>query len=173
MPGFEIVTAPCSLAIHREKITEFFSNNPDIDTDDSIDIGLHIHISRKPLTQLTIGKMLVFINNPDNQDKIVAIAGRSSNKWATISPKKITDIKKQTSRYEAINLQNNDTVEFRIFASTVDPKLILARLEFVHALTIWVKDQSMLSLGWNIFISYVRENKALYPNLVEWLDNNN
>lgn len=172
MPGFEIVTAPSSLAIHREKITEFFSNNPDIDTDDSIDIGLHIHISRKPLTQLTIGKMLVFINNPDNQDKIVAIAGRSSNKWATISPKKITDIKKQTSRYEAINLQNNDTIEVRIFASTVDPKLILARLEFVHCLTVWIKDQSMLQLTWNNFTDYVREHKALYPNLVEWLENN-
>lgn len=172
MPGFEIVTAPSSLAIHREKITEFFSNNPDIDTDDSIDIGLHIHISRKPLTQLTIGKMLVFINNPDNEDKIVAIAGRSSNKWATISPKKITDIKKQTSRYEAINLQNNDTIEVRIFASTVDPKLILARLEFVHCLTVWVKDQSMLQLTWNNFTDYVREHKALYPNLVEWLENN-
>lgn len=171
-PGFEIVTAPSSLAIHREKITEFFSNNPDIDTDDSIDIGLHIHISRKPLTQLTIGKMLVFINNPDNQDKIVAIAGRSSNKWATISPKKITDIKKQTSRYEAINLQNNDTIEVRIFASTVDPKLILARLEFVHCLTVWIKDQSMLQLTWNNFTDYVREHKALYPDLVEWLDNN-
>lgn len=172
MPGFEIVTAPSSLAIHREKITEFFSNNPDIDTDDSIDIGLHIHISRKPLTQLTIGKMLVFINNPDNQDKIVAIAGRSSNNWAKLSPKKITDIKKQTSRYEAINLQNNDTIEVRIFASTVDPKLILARLEFVHCLTVWVKDQSMLQLTWNNFTDYVREHKALYPNLVEWLENN-
>ena len=173
MPGFEIVTAPCSLNIHREKITEFFSNNPDIDTDDDINIGLHIHISRKPISQLSIGKLLVFINNPDNQDKIVAIAGRPSNNWAKLSPKKITDIKKQTSRYEAVNLQNNDTVEFRIFASTVDHKLILARLEFVHSLTVWVKDQSMLHLTWNNFTDYVRENKALYPNLVEWLENNN
>lgn len=172
MPGFEIVTAPSSLAIHREKITEFFSNNPDIDTDDDINIGLHIHISRKPISQLSIGKLLVFINNPDNQDKIVAIAGRSSNNWAKLSPKKITDIKKQTSRYEAINLQNNDTIEVRIFASTVDPKLILARLEFVHSLTVWVKDQSMLELTWNNFTGYVRENKTLYPDLVEWLDNN-
>jgi hypothetical protein len=173
MPGFEIVTAPCSLAIHREKITEFFSNNPDIDTDDDHNIGLHVHISRKPLTQLTIGKMLVFINNPDNQDGIVAIAGRSSNNWAKLSPKKITDIKKQSSRYEAINLQNDATVEFRIFASTIDPKLILAILEFVHALTLWVKDQSMLRLTWYDFTGYIRENKALYPNLVEWLENNN
>jgi hypothetical protein len=173
MPGFEIVTAPCSLAIHREKIIEFFSNNPDIDTDNDNDIGLHIHISRKPISQLSIGKMLVFINNPDNQDGIVAIAGRSSNNWAKLSPKKITDIKKQSSRYEAVNLQNNDTVEFRIFASTVDPKLILARLDFVHALTVWVKDQSMLHLTWYDFTGYIRENKALYPDLVEWLDNNN
>ena len=173
MPGFEIVTAPSSLSIHREKITEFFSNNPDIDTDDDHNIGLHVHISRKPLTQLTIGKMLVFINNPDNQDGIVAIAGRSSNNWAKLSPKKITDIKKQSSRYEAINLQNDATVEFRIFGSTVDPKLILTRLEFVHCLTVWVKDQSMLHLTWNNFTDYVRENNALYSNLVEWLKNNN
>jgi hypothetical protein len=173
MPGFEIVTAPCSLAIHREKITEFFSNNPDIDTDDDHNIGLHVHISRKPISQLSIGKMLVFINNPDNQDGIVAIAGRSSNNWAKLSPKKITDIKKQSSRYEAINLQNDATVEFRIFGSTVDPKLILTRLEFVHCLTVWVKDQSMLHLTWNNFTDYVRENNALYSNLVEWLKNNN
>jgi hypothetical protein len=86
MPGFEIVTAPCSLSIHREKITEFFSNNPDIDTDDDINIGLHIHISRKPISQLSIGKLLVFINDPDNQDGIIAIAGRSSNNWAKFKP---------------------------------------------------------------------------------------
>ena len=172
-PGFEIVTAPCSLSIHREKITEFFSSKPSINSGNGVDIGLHVHISRKPISQLSIGKMLVFINNPDNQDGIVAIAGRSSNNWAKLSPKKITDIKKQSSRYEAINLQNDATVEFRIFGSTVDPKLILTRLEFVHCLTVWVKDQSMLHLTWNNFTDYVRENKALYPNLVEWLENNN
>jgi hypothetical protein len=174
MPGFEIVTAPCSLAIHREKITEFFCNNPDIDTDDDHNIGLHVHISRKPISQLSIGKMLVFINNPDNQDNIIELSGRNPSKWAKLSPKKITDVKKkQSSRYEAINLQNNDTIEFRTFTSTIDPKLILARLEFVHCLTVWVKDQSMLELTWNNLTGYIRQNKALYPNLVEWLENNN
>jgi hypothetical protein len=174
MPGFEIVTAPASLSVHREKITEFFSNNPDIDTDDDHNIGLHVHISRKPISQLSIGKMLVFINNPDNQDNIIELSGRNPSKWAKLSPKKITDVKKkQSSRYEAINLQNNDTIEFRTFTSTIDPKLILAILEFVHALTLWVKDQSMLRLTWYDFTGYIRENKALYPNLVEWLENNN
>jgi hypothetical protein len=116
----------------------------------------------------------VFINNPDNQDNIIELSGRDSSKWAKLSPKKVIDVKKkQSSRYEAINLQNDATVEFRIFASTIDPKLILARLEFVHALTLWVKDQSMLHLTWYDFTGYIRENKALYPNLVEWLKNNN
>ena len=170
-PGFEIVTAPCSLAIHKEKISEFFSNSNDINSNSS-DLGLHIHVSRSPISQLTIGKILVFVNNPDNLDKIEDLAGRSSNHYAKLSPKKITDVKKQNSRYEAVNLLNNDTIEFRLFKSTIDPKLILARLEFVHGLVTWVKDQSMLCLDWESFTQYCEYNRALYPNLVEWLNNN-
>lgn len=172
-PGFEIVSAPCSLDVHRDKLTTFFDNDPDINSGSGKDIGLHIHVSRKPLSQLTIGKLLVFVNDTDNYANIVKLAGRSSDQWAKLSPKKVTDVvKKQISRYEAINLQNDSTVEFRIFGSTCSVDLILARLEFVHCVVSWAKDQSMLSLSWLSFKNYARENSKLYPNLVNSLENN-
>ena len=171
-PGFEIVSAPSSLDIHRDKLTEFFKNDPDINSGSGKNIGLHIHVSKKPLTQLTIGKLLVFVNDPHNYNMIVKLAGRSSDNWARLSPKKISDVKRQVSRYEAINLQNDSTVEFRIFGSTCNVDLILARLEFVHCVVSWAKNESMLSLSWLSFKNYARENSKLYPSLVNWLDNN-
>ena len=171
-PGFEIVSAPSSLDIHRDKLTEFFQNDPDINSGSGKNIGLHIHVSKKPLTQLTIGKLLVFVNDPHNYNMIVKLAGRSSDNWAKLIPKKISDVKRQVSRYEAINLQNSSTVEFRIFGSTCNVDLILARLEFVHCVVSWAKDQSMLSLSWLSFKNYARDNARLYPSLVNWLENN-
>jgi hypothetical protein len=171
-PGFEIVSAPCSLDIHRRKLTEFFDNDPDINSGSGMDIGLHIHISRRPLSQLTIGKLLVFVNNPDNYNIITKLSGRCSEQWAKLSPKKVTDVKKQVSRYEAVNLQNDSTVEFRIFGSTCNVDLILARLEFVHCVVSWAQCESMLSLSWLSFKNYARDNVRLYPRLVNWLENN-
>jgi hypothetical protein len=171
-PGFEIVTAPCSLDIHRSNLTAFFNNDPDINSGSGKDIGLHIHVSREPLSQLTIGKLLVFVNDKVNYAHIIKLSGRSSDNWAKISPKRISDVKHQVSRYEAINLQNDSTVEFRIFGSTCDLDLILARLEFVHCVVSWAQNESMLNLTWLSFKTYARDNVKTYPSLCEWLGNN-
>lgn len=169
-PGFEIVSAPSSLDIHRDKLKEFFAQDPAINSGSGKDIGLHIHVSREPLSQLTIGKLLVFINDTNNYSKIVALAGRSSDNWAKLTPKTITDVNRQTSRYEAINLQNDNTVEFRIFGSTCNVELILARLEFVHAVVSWAQTESMLNLSWLSFKNYARDKSKLYPSLCQWLE---
>lgn len=103
---------------------------------------------------------------------ITKLSGRSSEQWAKLSPKKVSDVKHQVSRYDAINLQNDSTVEFRIFGSTCNVDLILARLEFVHCVVSWAQCESMLNLSWLSFKRYARDNARLYPRLVNWVENN-
>mgnify|MGYP007090463966 FL=1 len=56
---------------------------------------MHVHISRKPLSQLTIGKLIEFLNRLDNKEFIHHIAGRIDNQYARMeSDRTITFLRK-------------------------------------------------------------------------------
>jgi hypothetical protein len=169
--GFEVVTAPATLDIHLEQLAKLADNKPHgLTSWESGDCGMHIHVSRKPLSQLTIGKILVLINDPSNRDFITAIAGRSESTWCELAKKKITDCKRADRRYEAINLLNSQTIEFRIFRGTLEKIHLLANIEFVHAVVYYCLDASMQKLHYHDFLSWVLKQPR-YKNLHKFLEN--
>lgn len=111
--GFEIVTAPSTLELHRDNWKPFWSSTPQTTLSgwSSGKCGMHVHITRP--SALTVGKMLCFLNADDNASLINAVAGRAQSSWAKVSPKKVTDWDKSSDRYEALNIQNRKTVEVR------------------------------------------------------------
>jgi len=170
--GFEIVTCPASLDIHKERWTKFLGNQISGLRlwDTSGRCGMHVHISKKPLTQLTIGKLLVFINESKNYSFIVKMAGRSCSEYAKIYPKKITDINKcQYDRHEAVNLRPKETIEIRIFRGTLNKERFLANLEFCAAVIEFCKSTSIRGLTDTQFMEFVGNNKKDYPALNSWL----
>jgi hypothetical protein len=169
--GFEIVTAAMSLSFQLAYWEELISRFGDELTPHS-SCGMHVHVSRAPLSQLQIGKILVFLNDPVNAGWINLIAGRLPNEYCHREPKKLEDVNWPTSRYEALNLTNNSTIEFRLFSSTNKYEEIASRIEFCHALTKYCENAELTKLQWADFKQWVIEKDySYYSHLKEWLIN--
>ena len=171
--GFEIVTCPATLNAHRESWDKFFNgesikNLKSWNTDTT---GMHIHIARNHLTQLDIGKLLVFINDENNEDFVNHIAGRNSDQWAKKSSKKISDALQSSEKYEAVNMSHRNTIEFRIFKGNLAKQGMFRVIEFVHALVGFSKTTSMSKLSYKDFIKYMElpQNRSEYKIFYGWL----
>jgi len=169
--GYEIVTAPATLEAHREHWDRFFARPPsDTYSWKSGKCGMHVHVSRRPLSQLTICKIGAFLH--ENKAFTESVAGRDCDRWAKVYKKsKRSDYRHEGDRYEALNLQNGATIEFRIFRGTMKRESFYKNLEFVHALVYYCKgsESGLAKLTPNDFAKYVRANRKLYPNLDNWL----
>lgn len=76
--GFEIVSAPATMAFHKSGIwTSFFQNLGPFFQEQPSTTGLHIHIGTNTLSKLGIDKMLLFVNAPENREFIFGMANRN------------------------------------------------------------------------------------------------
>jgi hypothetical protein len=171
--GFEIVTCPATLDIHLDIFKKFYDNIPP-DLKIEKNVGMHVHISRKPLSQLTLGKMTEFLNRPENKLFIGFIAGRIDNQYARMdSGRNVTYAwrnKNGGDRYNALNLNNQNTVEVRLFATPMNYKEFASRLQFVQALVDYcMPAQSNESLKkqthYEAFMGWLSNRKRMFPEL--------
>ena len=138
--GFEIVTQPAGLDVHAERMAKFLQNpalKKGLRSHEGGSCGLHIHVGREFLTQAQIYRMQAFLNDSRNENLIRAIARRYDNGYSRIKRElaKFTALNKHsTDRYEALNITNVETVEFRIFRGSLRYESVMAALEFVNSL---------------------------------------
>lgn len=167
--GFEVVTNPMSLPAHRElwkwlqdkSATKGLISHKGRDGNSS-SCGLHVHVNRDSLTKLQIAKMVAFVNNPDNQEFMTALArryGQAATGYCRIKADKAKVGKAASSsdRYEAVNVTPRHTIEFRIFRGTLKYESLVAAIEFVHALceyTARCGDCSVSDLGYEAFLKF-------------------
>jgi hypothetical protein len=133
--------------------------------------GIHVHINRKALSPLTVGKMLVFVNSPKTQHLITTIAQRTGESWARRSAKKFTDGRELSSEhYDAMGLTGKGTCELRIFRGNLRKERVLKAIEFAHALVRYCQASSLLDVeNPREFVSFIRAQKHHYPNLVAFI----
>jgi hypothetical protein len=162
--GFEIVTRPASITEHKKNWPKFFDSGvvKDLKSFQTKTCGIHFHVSRKPLSELAIAKIVCFVNARHNRRFVEMVAGRSSEQWSKFIAKRLHDkenwaealypiydtvngIKQITSwkkskqwknnerKYEAVNLRHKETIEFRIFRGTLKKESFFKNLEFVDA----------------------------------------
>lgn len=138
--GFEIVTQPAGMDIHRQKLA-LFLNNPDIKRNmrshEGGSCGLHIHVGRQYVTQAQIYRVQAFLNDVRNEGIVRKVSRRYSNNYARINHhmgKLSPEGKHSGERYEALNVTNSNTIEFRIFRGSLRYESVMAALEFVDAL---------------------------------------
>jgi hypothetical protein len=135
--GFEMVTAPMGLDDQRRLWARVLSAPAmtHLRSHDTTTCGLHIHLTRRALTTTQIAKIVTFVNDPDNEKLIYAIARRYGTGFCNIKAKKLTTAHVQDdSRYQAVNLWNSRTIELRIFKGSIKLEAVLAALEFANAL---------------------------------------
>lgn len=138
--GFEMVTQPAGLDIHREKFA-LFLNNTDIKrgmrSHEGGSCGFHVHVGRQYLTQSQIYRVQAFLNDVRNEALIRMIARRYGAGYCKLKSEmaKFTPHNKHSSdRYEMLNVSGSETVEFRIFRGSLRYESIMAALEFCNAL---------------------------------------
>lgn len=167
--GFEIVTAPATIEIHRTEWTSRFYGKSfikELRSWDAGTCGLHVHISRKPLSKLTQAKIVGFCNIEENRVWMEKLAGRTSH-YAEF--KDVEQLGKQwryqSSRYKVVNLENPDTLEFRIFKGSLRPERLWRALEFVHSLVKFCEQTSLEKLQASQYLEWLGKHKKLYPSL--------
>ena len=178
--GFEIVSCPADIDEHRKRWALFdkMENHDMLRAWDTETCGLHVHVSRNSLTLLQIGRIIAFVNHPVNRHFIQKIAGRSESKYCKNHHKKLADsLHPEQGNYDekrrvAVNVQNEHTIEFRIFRGTVRSCHIIRNIEFVDSLCDYCYPAAR---GFNDlfaphpYIQYVMDNKARWPILAFWL----
>lgn len=175
--GFEIVTCPATLDIQLEEFKEFFDKRPE-ELRIASNVGMHVHVSRKPLNYLTQGKITEFMNRADNAAFIKYIAGRDSNNYSKQDPNRTVSYpflrQEYSERYNTVNLNNKDTLEFRIFSTPMCYQDFAAKVQFCQALVDYclpaqisapLKQQTL----WKTFVDWVTPQRKVYPELVATL----
>ena len=187
--GFEMVTGYTGLDIHKRQLSFFKNRFVGAKSHNTTTCGLHVHVCKSDMTMLHAAKMILFINDEKNRSLVKAIARRDSSSWAKVHDKqndkywlrdamgydnKAAKLRHLNSdRYEALNFQNEKTVEFRIFKGTLKYSTIMACLEFTYATWFFSRDTSQTRLTTDEFLQFIclennrRDTTFLRAYLVE------
>ena len=145
--GVELVSVPLPPAEMLEFIDGLEIDHLKVDSK----CGVHIHISRKYLSQSQLGGLVVFMNHPDNLWYVETVANRSPNSYCKQIPGKSDTM--STDRYEMVNLTNSATVEIRIFAGTNSKETLKGYVEWLLDLLKWL-GTNPTSFSAETFIAY-------------------
>lgn len=183
--GFEICTHPMTLEYFKSvdwsafgELLKFGFHAWNAST-----AGIHVHVGRSAFKSDShlwkFGEMIVM-----NPEKVQKFAGRGANGYNTYNGmvRKVSDtvLKKPEANpghYDAVNLSNANTVEVRIFRSSLRIRRILANLEFVDACVRYTEDLTIPmirngALKWRSFRKWINEQKpGLYDELLSFVDN--
>lgn len=158
--GFEAITHPMSpsemLKIDWEQITNEMENRYyDNDRDTA---GIHIHISRRFFHgEKNIGRLVRMFS--ENYGDMIKFAHRPEHKAADWA-KRVRGTTRQyaidwyenasrAGRYTAVNLQNDETVEIRLFHSLASRQHIMACIQLTDVLTD-MANLDRYTFGWDI-----------------------
>lgn len=187
--GLEVVTHPMSLEyqLHRMPWEQLCGAALSMGyvSHQASTCGLHVHISRRAFGQTeesqdaAIARVLYFFEKHwEELLKFSRRTPRQLERWAARygykeRPMEILDFAKKGGhggRYTCVNLQNRDTVEFRIFRGTLKPNTIFATLELLDRicdLAVFLSDEELKTLAWTSFAGGIQREAC--PELVQYL----
>lgn len=180
--GFEIVSHPATLDYHIKNIKWEKAMAQALSmcyrSHDTNTCGLHIHISRNALGETeekqeeVIARILYFVEK--NWNSVLKFTRRTEenlNRWASRYGIEATikdtydKAKCDYNRYRCINLNNEYTIEFRMFRGTLKYSTLLATLQFVNTLCTYCIGNG--ELNWNDYVSSIDNVK--HKELVAYL----
>ena len=163
--GFEIVTHPFTLDYHMSQ-KEVYRNmfkyavSQGYKSHDCDTCGLHIHVGREfmgyneDVQDLTVAKILyVFEKFWDTFVKLSRRSTQRLNDWAKrycfsdlSDMNKNLENAKGRGRYYAVNLENDNTIEFRMFRGTLNVDTFMATIQLISTIVNKCKDLSIEEL---------------------------
>ncbi len=194
--GVEIVSHPCTLEYHLKDLgwddicDIALSNN--FKSHEARTCGLHVHVGRRQLGETiseqndNIAKIIILVDR--HWDNIVRFTRRTEeqlSRWAE-RPEvigrivdfsdgyighKATDMINGRGRYQAVNTQNRNTIEFRIYNGTLKVSTLYATLQFTSNICKYAMTRSFddcFASQWKDVAEY-----EAYPELTEYLASRN
>jgi len=197
--GFEVVSHPGTLAYWNNEFDwSWCKRLTDVGfrSYDTMTCGLHIHVSKSFLTDVEQYKLLLFFR--DNREFAIRLSRRAGQKRDPNDSNELSNMEsycridrdvsksrllrsvrtRKASRYTAINLQNQHTIEFRLFRGTLNPDSVKRNLHLVYMLCHYVKACSYdkASMTTKAFLHFCRYNgakllgsKEAHKALYEWI----
>lgn len=190
--GVEIVSHPCTLEYHLKDLGWddicgiALSNN--FKSHEARTCGLHVHVGRRQLSENiseqndNIAKIIILVDR--HWDSIVKFTRRTEeqlSRWAErpeiidkiadfsdgVIGRKVMGAINCRGRYQAVNLQNRNTIEFRIYNGTLKVSTLYATLQFTSNICKYAMTHSFddcFASQWKDVAEY-----ETYPELAEYL----
>lgn len=182
--GLELVTHPFTLEYAHGHINWDLLDSIRLDgyrSWNTSTAGMHVHVNRATFTgpsHLYRFAQLIYKNEPT----CTSFAGRTSG-YASFhdgyQKGYLANVVKGRAHGSrgAVNMQNGDTIEVRIFRGSLRHQRVLANLEFVNACVeytrqLTVPDVVRGGLAWRAFATWILDNRVTYPHLYDYLDLN-
>lgn len=174
--GIEIVSMPLGHELAKEAWGKFLERRQErrlqIRSWNTSTCGMHIHMSRRGLTEFAIEKAAKWMVK--NQAFCEAVAGRTGNGYAMYDDRKWGFSKSRYDnggKYQALNVSKAMTVEYRLFRGTLNRNSFLRNVDFAFALSRWARDEASAgNLTVQAFAGYVYRMRKTYSELYEWMD---
>lgn len=184
--GFEIVTHPMTLDYHMEHMpwASVLARALELGYQSHMarTCGLHVHVNRTAFGDTEeeqdscIARILYFFER--HWEELLKFSRRTESqlkRWAARygykeQPMEILNHAKRGydgGRYSSVNLQNRDTIEFRIFRGSLKLNTLIAMLQLVNRVcdvAITFTDDMLKAMPWTTFVSGVTE-----PELIQYL----
>ena len=184
--GMELVSHPMSLKYHMNVMPwpELIARCKEMGytSHRAGTCGLHVHVSRDAFGETeedqdaAIARLLFFVEK--FWDELLKFSRRTQHQldqWAARygyknEPKEILDDDKYKNcrgRYTAVNLTNDETIEFRLFRGTLKLNTFLATLQMVDRIcdvALYLSDSEIKEMSWTTFVA-----GCTAPELVQYL----
>ena len=184
--GFELVSHPMTLDYHmkempwakilQEAIRLGYTSHQ------TSTCGLHVHVNRSAFgdteekQDAVIARILYFFEK--NWEELLKFSRRTQyqlERWAARygykdQPKELLDHAKKGGhggRYSCVNLQNADTIEFRIFRGTLKYNTLIVTLQLLDRIcdvALFMSDDQIKAMSWTTFAAGCTQ-----PELVQYL----
>ena len=184
--GFELVSHPMTIDYHLNEVdySGLFERTVAMGyrSHQTSTCGLHVHVNRSAFGNTSdeqeevIARIVFFVENHWNELlKFSRRTQQAINRWASrygISENTQNTYKKakerHLGRYVAVNLENYNTIEFRLFRGTLRHQTFVATLQLVdeicHICT-YLNDEELEGLSWSSFVTGIYDK----PELIEYL----
>lgn len=176
----EFDTMPCSLEFHKNRMNyhEMFEylDKEGYKGHDCETAGLHIHANRSYLgksrisQELVISKILYILEKFNDEICVIARRNNDYSQFAGEGSKENSLVElygkyKDKGKRAALNLQHKDTIEFRMFKSTLKYETFILTLEFVKDIIDYAKsvDIEEIELAkWSDLMNYFSSELRKY-----------
>jgi hypothetical protein len=197
--GIEFTSNPMTWAWYRNQrdnftkmlvgLQENFRTDQYDEEQERYNCSLHVHMSKNAFSSGHLYKFVKFFYKVHLRRFIQNVSGRESNFYCRYDPRDnigVTKMAKEKGnpsgeRYSVINMVGghwheergieSQTVEYRLFAGTLEPIVFHKNFEFLMAAYEFTRDASMTMITQRNFFSYLKKNSNRFVNLINFINN--